>query len=62
VALSVQDDGVGLDAAGEPQENAGLGMRFVDAFVQQLGGTLARASGWTGTTVTVSLPASILEP
>lgn len=62
VALTVQDDGIGLDAAAGPTQNAGLGMRFVEAFVQQLGGALTRTSGPTGTSVTVSLPASILAP
>jgi len=60
LALSVRDDGVGLDASPGQLENAGLGMRFVDAFVQQLRGTLTRESGSGGTSVTVRLPASIL--
>ena len=56
----MRDDGVGLDAPAGQLENAGLGMRFVDAFVQQLRGTLTRQSGSGGTAVTVRLPASIL--
>ncbi|MDX1730787.1 MAG: sensor histidine kinase, partial [Aurantimonas coralicida] len=60
VTLSVQDDGIGLDASARPGPGSGMGSRFVDAFVRQIGGTLARAGGANGTTVTVRLPASIL--
>lgn len=60
LTLSVQDDGVGLDAVAGQSPEAGLGMRFVDAFVQQIGGRLLRDSAPTGTTVTVRLPVSIL--
>jgi two-component sensor histidine kinase len=59
VILTVADDGVGL-ATGGPSPASGLGSRFVDAFVRQLGGTLATASGSGGTTFTIRLPASIL--
>ncbi len=60
IMLFVQDNGVGLDAAQPQQGSSGMGTRFVDSFVRQIGGTLARASGPSGTTVTVRLPASIL--
>lgn len=62
VALSVSDNGVGLSGTGIGIANpaSGLGSRFVEAFVRQLGGTLATASGQQGTTFTVRLPASIL--
>jgi two-component sensor histidine kinase len=58
--LSVRDDGVGLDAFGGRSGDAGLGLRFVDAFVQQIGGRLLRSSAATGTTMAVRLPTSIL--
>lgn len=59
VTLSVDDNGIGLDkAAGDG--GSGMGARFIDAFVKQIGGTLARASGPTGTSITVRLPNSIL--
>lgn len=60
LVLSVEDNGVGLEAALIREDSTGMGTRFVDAFVRQIGGTLARASGPTGTTITVRLPASIL--
>lgn len=60
VTLSVEDNGVGLDNAKAHDGASGLGTRFVDAFVRQIGGTLARASGPSGTSVTVRLPSSIL--
>jgi two-component sensor histidine kinase len=59
--LSVQDDGVGLDGKERTSASSGMGTRFVDAFVRQIGGTLARASGAGGTTITVRLPTSILS-
>lgn len=61
VILLVEDNGVGLDAAASREGSSGMGTRFVDAFVRQIGGTLARASGPSGTTITVRLPASILQ-
>ena len=59
VSLYVSDDGVGLSGTAA-NASSGLGSRFVDAFVQQLGGTMATASGSNGTTITVRLPRSIL--
>lgn len=59
--LSVQDNGVGLDRKERTTASSGMGTRFVDAFVRQIGGTLARASGPGGTTITVRLPTSILS-
>ncbi len=60
VLLIVSDDGVGHDQALNSGVRSGLGSRFVDAFVTQLGATMARATGPGGTTMTVKLPASIL--
>lgn len=60
--LSVQDDGVGLDGSERRSASSGMGTRFVDAFVRQIGGTLARSSGAGGTTITARLPTSILSP
>lgn len=60
VTLSVEDNGVGLDKAVGNESGSGMGTRFVDAFVRQIGGTLARASGSTGTSIMVRLPSSIL--
>jgi two-component sensor histidine kinase len=60
VLLIVRDDGVGHDQARNTGARSGLGSRYVEAFVKQLGATLARATGPSGTTMTVKLPASIL--
>ena len=60
VTLTVNDDGVGIGAATGVRSGSGLGTRFVDAFVGQVGGVLAKATGPTGTTFTVRLPASVL--
>ena len=60
VSLAISDNGVGLDQARNTGARSGLGSRFVEAFVQQLGATMARATGPTGTTMTVKLPNSIL--
>lgn len=61
VTLSVADNGSGMSGAtGRTDSTPGMGARFIDAFVMQIGGTLARATGPTGTTVTVRLPATIL--
>lgn len=56
LALTVSDDGIGLGA----QDGSGLGSRFVAAFVHQVGGTMANASGESGTTFTIRLPKTIL--
>ena len=60
VLLIVSDDGVGHDQTRDSGVRAGLGSRFVDAFVKQLGATMARDTGPGGTTMTVKLPRSIL--
>jgi PAS domain S-box-containing protein len=60
VALTVSDNGVGLAGTSIGPVSSGLGSRFVEAFVRQIGGTLATASGRTGTTFTVRMPASVL--
>ena len=57
--LSVSDDGIGLSGAGAGKATSGLGSRFVEAFVRQLGGTMATAAGSPGTTFTVRLPLSV---
>lgn len=57
VTLTVSDNGVGL---GSTSNGSGLGTRFVNAFVKQLGGSLASATSSSGTTFTVRLPSSIL--
>lgn len=59
VTLTVSDNGIGL---GGKSDGSGLGTRFVNAFVNQLGGSLASATSSSGTTFTVRLPASILAP
>ena len=61
VVLAIEDNGIGFDGATVREGSTGMGTRFIDAFVRQIGGTLARASGVSGTTVTVKLPASILH-
>ena len=58
--MIVRDDGVGHAVARKSGVRSGLGSRYVDAFVKQLGATIARATGATGTTMTVKLPATIL--
>lgn len=58
--LIVADDGVGHGQAVNSGVSSGLGSRFVDAFVKQLGATMARATGPAGTTITVKLPSSVL--
>ncbi|WP_421931826.1 sensor histidine kinase [Phenylobacterium sp.] len=60
VVLTVSDDGIGLAAALAQSTGSNMGSRFVDAFTRQLGGTLAKASGENGSTVTVRLPTTIL--
>ncbi|MER9744578.1 MULTISPECIES: PAS domain-containing protein [unclassified Mesorhizobium] len=57
VTLTVSDNGAGLSGKAE---GPGLGTRFVNAFIKQLGGSLAIATSTSGTTFTVRLPASIL--
>ena len=54
--LTVSDNGAGMTIS----EGTGQGSRFVEAFVRQLGGTLATGTSHRGSTVTVRLPASIL--
>lgn len=60
VVLTVSDDGVGIDSTAFRNRAPTMGSRFVDAFAKRLGGTLAKASGETGSTFTVRLPRSIL--
>ncbi len=60
VILTVADDGVGLGATTGSGPSSGKGSRFVEAFIRQVGGTLAIATGKAGTTYTVRLPASII--
>ena len=58
VVLTIHDNGIGLGAA--PKGGTGMGSRFVAAFAKQLGGSVATASGSSGTTVTVRFPTNIL--
>lgn len=51
---------MGHDQTRNSGARSGLGSRYVEAFVKQLGATLARATGANGTTMTVKLPMSIL--
>jgi signal transduction histidine kinase len=52
--LSVSDDGIGLPK-GLRQQGSGLGLRLVEAFARQAGGSIStRSEG--GATVTISLP------
>ena len=60
VVLTVSDNGVGLALASGGGTGSLLGSRFVDAFARQIGGTVAKASGASGSTFTVRLPTSIL--
>lgn len=61
VLLAIEDNGVGIDGAISREGSTGMGTRFVDAFVRQIGGTLARASSVKGTMITVRLPATVLH-
>lgn len=58
--LTVADDGVGIAATTGGTPSLGKGSRFVEAFVRQVGGTVATASGKSGTTLKVRLPVSVL--
>jgi two-component sensor histidine kinase len=60
VLLIVRDDGVGHDQARTSGAHSGLGARYVEAFVKQLGAALTQATGSSGTTTTVKLPGSIV--
>ncbi|HYD89407.1 MAG TPA: histidine kinase dimerization/phosphoacceptor domain -containing protein [Vitreimonas sp.] len=54
--LRVEDDGVGLEAAGAAKPTqGGLGQRLVDAFVRQAHGALSTESSENGTRVIVEL-------
>ncbi len=48
--LTVADDGIGVDRGAPPSADGGLGMRLIDAFARQAGGTISIDSGTTGTT------------
>ncbi len=56
VLLRVSDDGSGVAEDGLP----GLGSRFVDAFVRQIGGILTCDTGSLGTSFTVKFPATVI--
>lgn len=62
LVLSVSDDGVG--AGDWVSKNGGAGSVIVDALVEQLGGTLERASSDQGTSVRFSVPLSrhVVQP
>ncbi|MHA6688652.1 sensor histidine kinase, partial [Mesorhizobium sp. A556] len=57
VTLTIEHNGIGMNPA---SAETGMGSRFLDAFAQQLGGTLAKASAGTGTTYIVRLPLTVL--
>ncbi|QND68753.1 sensor histidine kinase [Mesorhizobium loti] len=57
VTLAVEDNGIGMNPA---SAETGMGSRFMNAFAQQFGGTLAKASAGTGTTFIVRLPLTVL--
>jgi two-component sensor histidine kinase len=57
LTLTVQDDGVGLDASEPNHESAGLGHSLIEAFARQLRGELRISSSEQGTTVQVRFPA-----
>ena len=59
--LTVADNGIGLNTSATTNPStSGLGSRFIEAFVRQLGATMATATGDSGTTFAVRLPGSIL--
>lgn len=60
VVLTVSDNGIGLAGTSSSPVGSGLGSRFVEAFVRQIGGVLATASSRGGTTFTVRMSASVL--
>lgn len=60
VVLTVSDNSIGLAGTSSGPVGSGLGSRFVEAFVRQIGGVLATASLRGGTTFTVRMPASVL--
>ncbi len=56
VVLTIWDDGPGIDESA--RVDSGLGQKLVEAFVQQVGGTLARTSGQDGTQHSLTIPHS----
>ena len=60
IALRIQDDGVGFDAAAlwsaPPSVSGGIGLRSIREQAESLGGRLQIESGPSGTTVTVVAP------
>ncbi|MEJ0094484.1 MAG: PAS domain-containing protein [Methylocella sp.] len=63
LALTISDDGVGVAGSSARNAGSGLGFRFVDAFVRQIGGTFAKTEGTNGAAFVVGLPLSLLaEP
>jgi len=54
--LTFADDGQGFDPDAEAAR-AGLGSRIMEGLVAQLNGSMRMASGPSGTTVEVSIPA-----
>jgi two-component sensor histidine kinase len=60
VSLTVADDGIGrgnavMTVVSGDEETAGLGMRLIEAFAAQLGGTLSITSGAAGRGTTLSV-------
>ena len=54
--FTIWDDGPGIDESARVE--SGLGQKLVEAFVQQLGGTMTRASGKDGTRYSLVIPHS----
>jgi len=53
--VTVQDDGVGFDAAAGPAQDGGLGSRLIAAFARQAGGVLSTESDAFGTRVALEM-------
>ena len=57
-SISVRDEGIGFIADFEPRKGKGLGMRLVNAFAKQLGGTVQINPRNPGAEFVVSIPRS----
>lgn len=54
--VRVSDNGVGFDEEHVDPKSTGLGMRLVDMYLSNLGGTIERESGAQGTTCFLTIP------
>lgn len=59
--LTVADDGVGM-AACDQGCDGGIGCLLIQAFAEQIGGSVARSGGAADTSVTVTFPGTQLRP